>query len=183
MNHLPTLLQNYTHLDKSSFLKIIQRLTSSAALAIQYCFSCEGIGWKRLRLPHIGTEHTLAHTSDHTTAHTAAVLILFLTIGVVECINSVPLERASTIHMPLNRLLALTVGQTMRCLNAPYDITLDDNVFWDKREVTLRELLPETFGDRDIMSSVIDGPLHTLLLCAQIAAGMWNKNGQMTMEG
>jgi len=80
-------------------------------------------------------------------------------------------------------VLSFVIGQVMRCLNAPPVFSVDDNVFWDKREVTLRELLPESIGDRDIMATFIDGPLHSWLLCAQVAAGMWNKNGVATMEG
>jgi len=54
MNQLPHLIYGYTALERPAFLAEVHRLTSSCLNAILSCFSCDGLGWKLLRLPHIG---------------------------------------------------------------------------------------------------------------------------------
>lgn len=81
-------------------------------------------------------------------------------------------------HIPLHRMLALLLRKTLEFHkdssgNDKNSLDYGDNSF-------LREILPEKYRVPGFAAVVMEHPLRLQVLCAQVQAGMWRRNGHAT---
>lgn len=86
-------------------------------------------------------------------------------------------------HIPLHRMLALLLHRALDYYRPKQEESSgkDKTLLSDGENSFLGEILPEKFRVPGFAAVVMEHPLRLQVLCAQVQAGMWRRNGHATI--